>query len=596
VISITRRAVALLWPHRRQLLFAVLQVFLITGLELLKPWPLKIAVDNVLGGQAVPWEFAASWSAERLLLAACVALVAIYLVLAAANLLHHYTTVRIGHELVNGFRAALYHHLQRLSLSFHRRRKVGDLLYRLTSDTYEIQTLTMNGVFPVLCSLILVVGMFIIMIRLDAFLTFVALFVSPVLLVLVMVSPLRRWLIGAATDMREQRSGVFSVLQWAIPGVRVIQAFTREDDEHRRFMTVSRQSLGSDLRYYLLQNLYSGTAGLVIAAGTAVVIWVGARHALAGALTIGELLVFVSYLTSLYGTIDSISQRYGMIEGARVGVQRVFEILDVEKDLPEGARSLPDGRVRGRVAWEGVSFHYVPGQPVLQRVDLHVDAGQTVAIVGHTGAGKSTLLSLLPRFYDPQQGQVSLDGIDVRELRLRDLRRQITMVLQPPILFPLTIHENIAYGRPESTREDVVRAAQAARIHDFIASLPHGYDTVLDELGATVSEGEKQRLTIARALLRDAPVLILDEPTSSVDSQTETSIMEGLRLLAAGRTTFIIAHRLSTVRQADRIVVLRSGRIVEQGGFDELLRADGEFALLCRLQFGGSESRRPALI
>jgi ATP-binding cassette subfamily B protein/subfamily B ATP-binding cassette protein MsbA len=248
------------------------------------------------------------------------------------------------------------------------------------------------------------------------------------------------------------------------------------------------------------------------------------------------------------------------------------------------------------VAWEAVSFHYVPGQPVLQGVDLHVDAGQTVAIVGHTGAGKSTLLSLLPRFYDPQQGRVSLDGIDVRELRLRDLRRQITMVLQPPILFPLTIHENIAYGRPESAREDVVRAAQAARIHDFIASLPQGYDTVLDELGATVSEGEKQRLTIARALLRDAPVLILDEPTSSVDSQTETSIMEGLRLLAAGRTTFIIAHRLSTVRQADRIVVLRSGRIVEQGGFDELLRADGEFALLCRLQFGGSESRRPALI
>ncbi len=596
MISLGRKALACLWPHRVRLLFAFLLVLVISGLELLKPWPLKVVIDHVLGDQPIPWGSVGDRSPQFLLLAACIAQVCVYLLLAGTNLLNHYTTIRIGHEMVNELRGALYNHVQRLSLSFHNRRQVGDLLYRLTSDTYAIQTLTMNGLFPIVSSLVLLVGMFVVMIRLDAFLTVLALVVCPMLFVLVTVSPLRRWLIASATQMHQQKSGVFSLLQWAIPAVRVVQAFTREEEEYRRFMTISEKSLRADLRFYLLQNVYSGAVGLVIAVGTAVVMWVGARHVLSGALTIGELIVFIAYLSALYGAIDSISQTYGSIEGAKVGVQRVFEIMDIERDLREGSRSFPETGARGQVAWEGVSFQYLPGQPVLRHIDLHVDAGQKVAVVGRTGVGKSTFLSLLPRFYDPQSGRVTIDGIDVREFSLKELRRQIAMVLQPPLVFPLTIRENIAYGRPESSMAEVMSAADLARIHAFISRLPQGYDTTVGDQGVNLSEGEKQRLTIARAILHNKPVLILDEPTSAVDAETEHLIMEALRQLTAGRTTFVIAHRLSTVRQADVIVVLREGRIVEQGTLNALLRRGGEFASLYQMQFSGQKSGQRALI
>jgi ATP-binding cassette subfamily B protein len=498
--------------------------------------------------------------------------------------------------MVNDLRRDLYSQIQRLSLSFHHRRQVGDLLYRLTSDTYAIQTITMNGLFPVLCSLALFAGMLLVMIRMDPLLTLLSLTVCPILAVLVALSPLRGWLVESAAHMHQQKSSVYSLVQWAIPAIRVIQAFTKEEEEHRRFMAQSQKSLKADLHFYLLENLYSGTVSVIIAIGTAAVIWVGARHVLAGTLTIGGLIVFVAYLTSLYGAIDSISQAYGSIQGAKVSLQRVFEIMEEKNDLREGSRIFPAGGAKGEVAWDGVSFQYVLGQPVLRHVDLHVQPGQKVALVGQTGAGKSTLVSLLPRFYDPGSGRVTIDGIDVREFQLKLLRRQIAMVLQPPLVFPLTIRENITYGRPEATEEEIVNAARLARIHDSIVSFPQGYDTVVGEQGATLSEGEKQRLTIARAILFDAPILILDEPTSSVDAETEALIMEGLRELTAGRTTFIIAHRLSTVRQADLIIVVRGGKIVEQGNFDTLMRSQGDFAKLYRTQFSSQEEKTRALV
>jgi len=289
-----------------------------------------------------------------------------------------------------------------------------------------------------------------------------------------------------------------------------------------------------------------------------------------------------------------MSQAYGSIQGAKVSLQRVFEIIEEESDLKEGSRVFPDSGAKGEVAWSGVSFQYVPGQPVLRHVDLHVHPGQKVAIVGRTGAGKSTLVSLLTRFYDPRSGRITIDGVDIREFELKSLRRQVAMVLQPPLVFPLTIRENVTYGRPEATEAEVINAARLARIHDSIVRFPQGYDTVVGEQGATLSEGEKQRLTIARALLFNAPILILDEPTSSVDAETEALIMEGLRELTAGRTTFIIAHRLSTVRQADLIVVVRGGRIIEQGTFNVLMRRQGDFANLYRTQFSDQEEKTRA--
>ena len=583
-------------PYLPAFVFALAQVIFISALELLKPWPLKVVIDHVLTGTAVPREFAQTLPSQNLLLLACVGLIVVYLLLGGLRIVNDYTTIRIGQKMVNDLRRDLYAHIQRLSLSFHHRRQVGDLLYRLTSDTYAIQTITMNGLFPVLCSLTLFAGMLLVMIRLDPLLTFLALIVCPILAVLVTISPLRGWLVASATHMHQQKSSVFSIVQWAIPAIRVIQAFTKEEEEHRRFMAQSQKSLKADLNFYLLQGFYSGAVSVVIAIGTAAVIWIGARHVLAGSLTIGGLIVFTSYLTSLYGAIDSISQAYGSIEGAKVSLQRVFEILEEESDLKEGSRVFPASGAKGEVAWSSVSFQYTPGQPVLRHVDLHVRPGQKVAIVGRTGAGKSTLLSLLARFYDPRSGQVTIDGIDIREFQIKSLRRQIAMVLQPPLVFPLTIRENLTYGRPEATEEEIVNAARLARIHDSIVSFPKGYDTVVGEQGATLSEGEKQRLTIARAILFNAPILILDEPTSSVDAETEALIMEGLQELTAGRTTFIIAHRLSTVRQADLIVVVRGGKIVEQGTFDELMRQRGDFAKLYRTQFSAQEEKTRALV
>jgi ATP-binding cassette, subfamily B, bacterial len=590
-----RRIHSYLKPYWPALALALGEVLLISALELLKPWALKIIIDNVLSANPMPWAFARNWSAATLLLFACTGMVVVYILLGGLRVLNDYTTIQIGQAMVNDLRRDLYSQIQRLSLSFHHRRHAGDLLYRLTSDTYAIQTLTMNGLFPVLCSLTLFTGMLLVMIRLDPLLTFVALIVCPILAVLVTISPLRGWLIDSASHMHEQKSSIFSLVQWAIPAMRVIQAFTKEAEEHRRFMNQSQKSLRADLRFYLLQNFYSGTVSVVIAIGTAVVIWLGARHVLAGTLTIGGLVVFIAYLTALYGAIDSISQAYGSIQAAKVSLQRVFEIMEEKCDLKDGSRVFPDTGAKGEVAWSGVSFQYIPAQPVLRRIDLHVHPGQKVAIVGRTGAGKSTLISLLPRFYDPLGGQVTIDGIDIREFELKSLRRQIAMVLQPPLVFPLTIRENLIYGRPEASAEEVVNAARLARIHDSIMSFPQGYDTVVGEQGATLSEGEKQRLTIARAILFNAPILILDEPTSSVDAETEALIMEGLQELTAGRTTFIIAHRLSTVRQADLIVVVREGRISERGTFDVLMRSQGDFAKLYRSQFSTQEKKTRAL-
>ena len=570
-------------PYRYPLAGALGQVFLISLFELAKPWPLKIVIDNVLGGKPLAVRVASSWPPELLLLASCAALVLIYILLGSLSVLNNFTTIRIGQRMVNDLRSDLYTHLQRLSLAFHSRHQVGDLLYRITADTYAIQTLTMNGLFPILSAIVLLVGMFFIMIRLDWQLTLLALSVCPVLFLSISLMGSR--ISQAATYARERESAVYSLVQRAMSAIRVIQAFTKEEEEHRTFMHASHQSLAASLRLYTLQTLYSGVINIVIAVGTAVVVWVGARHVLSGVLTIGEIVVFTSYLASLYGPINSISQTWGLIQGARAGVRRVFEILEVEKGLEDGTRTFPADGAKGEVSFEDVSFHYLPDQPVLRQVRLHVRRGQTIAIVGPTGAGKSTLLSLLPRFYDPQAGRVKIDGVDVREFVLKGLRRQISMVLQPPLVFPMTFAENIAYGRPEASRDEIVEAARLARIHDYIEHLPQGYDTAVGELGATLSEGERQRLTIARAMLRNAPILILDEPTSSVDAETEALIMEGLRRLTAGRTTFIIAHRLSTVRQADRIVVLREGRVVEEGTFGELMEKEGPFALLYRTQF-----------
>jgi len=569
-------------PYRWLAVWALLQVFLIAGFELLKPWPLQVVIDNVLGGK--PFPFAALTSSPaRLLLLACVGIVVVHLGAGALTLLHNYTTIRVGQQMVNDLRGALYAHLQRLSLAFHSRQRVGDLLYRITADSFAVQTMIMNGVLPILSAVVLLCGMLVVLLPLDPMLTLLSLSVVPILFAV--ISGFNQKIVDIATQVRNTESRVYSVVQWAMSSIKLVQAFTKEEEEHRRFMGASRESLHATLRLYSWQTVYSGVVNVVIAGGTALVVYAGARAVISGRLSIGELIVFVSYLAQLYAPINQITQSWGLIAGARVGARRVFEVLDVEGDLRDGTRSFPAEGARGDVTWRHVSFAYRPEAPVLRDIELEAIAGSKIAVVGPTGAGKSTLLGLLPRFFDPVAGCVEIDGVDLREYRLKSLRDQIAMVLQPPLIFPLSVRDNIAYGRPGAAGEEIERAARLACIHDLIASLPEGYDTVIGESGVLLSEGEKQRITIARALLRDAPILILDEPTSSLDIATEALVMTGIERLMAGRTTFIIAHRLSTVRHCDRIVVLDGGRIVEAGGFAELLRRDGLFAQYYRTQF-----------
>ena len=582
--GLAARVLSYLRPHRVPLAGALVQVLLISACEVAKPWPLKVAIDAALGAP-MPWGLGAHWSPAAVALAAGVALVLVHVLLGVLTVANNYTTIGIGQRMVSDLRGDLYAHLHRLSLSFHTRARVGDLLYRVTADTLALQTLTMNCVFPAVTAAVLLAGMAAVMLRLDWMLTLLALAVCPVLFAA--IARLNGRIARAAGDARERESEVYTVVQRSMAAMRVIQAFTREEDDHRRFMAASVQSLAAGRRLHVLQTIYSGVVNVVIAIGSAAVVWLGVRHVVDGTLSVGSLVVFVSYLAALYGPVNSMFQTWGLAQGAVVGVRRVLDILAVDQVLADGRRELPVPAARGAagwpVAWENVTFEYAPGQPVLRGVTLRTEPGQKVAIVGPTGAGKSTLLSLLPRFFDPSSGRVLVDGIDAREYRLAALRRQIAMVLQPPLVLPASIAENIAFGRSGARREEIVAAAKLARIHDRIAGLPDGYDTVIGEQGATLSEGEKQRLTIARAILRDSPILILDEPTSSLDAETEALIMDGLGRLTAARTTFIIAHRLSTVRAADLIVVLRDGRIAEQGSFAELLARDGDFARLYRL-------------
>jgi ATP-binding cassette subfamily B protein/subfamily B ATP-binding cassette protein MsbA len=578
-----KKVLPYLTPHRWRISWVLAQVCLIAGFELLKPWPLQVVIDNVLGGKPSTLSVLQGMPVGRLLLLACLGIVVVHLGSGGLTLLHNYTAIGVGQGMVNDLRGALYAHLQRLSLAFHDRQRVGDLLYRITADSFAVQTMIMNGALPILSAVVLLAGMLIVLFPLDANLTLLALTVVPVLFAL--ISGFNRKIVDIATEVRTTESRVFSLVHWAMSSIKVVQAFAREDDEHRRFMGASRESLRATLRLYSWQTLYSGAVNAVIACGTALVVYAGARAVISGALTVGQLIVFISYLAQLYAPINQITQSWGLIAGARAGARRVFEVLDAEPDLVDGTRSFPSEGARGNVTMSGVGFCYRPGTPVLRDIDLTVPAGAKIAIVGPTGAGKSTLASLLPRFYDPTEGRIEIDGIDLREYSLKSLRSQIALVLQPPLIFPLSVRDNIAYGRPGADNAAIEGAARLARIDERIAALPDGYDTIIGESGVSLSEGEKQRITIARALLRDAPILILDEPTSALDVATEGLVMAGIERLMEGRTTFIIAHRLSTVQRCDLIIVLRDGAIAEQGNLAELLRRNGTFADYYRSQF-----------
>jgi ATP-binding cassette subfamily B protein/subfamily B ATP-binding cassette protein MsbA len=553
------------------------------GLNVLKPWPLKLIVDYVLTERPLPHSF--TWlkvipgeeSPSWLLGWLALSTILLFLASEAVRIIQDYLGNGIGSRMTYNLGAVLFGHLQRLSLGFHGQQRTGDLIRRVIADSRCIQVLVMNVFLPVLTSLVSLVAMLAVMWQLNRTLSLLALLVAPLLVVFIRLfnQPMTE-----RNYQHQQLEGeIMALSEQALTAIPIVQAFSREAHEDRRFRNLSRQVIQAYLRAILSQLQFKVSVSGVTAIGTAVMMVMGGFQVLEGSLSLGSLLVFLSYLASLYAPMETLAYISSGFASAAAGARRVLEVLDVQEQIQEktGAKPLPPRPpgVRGHIRLERVTFGYEPGRPILQDITVEVQPGETIALVGATGAGKSTLVSLIPRFFDPWQGRVLFDGVDVRGVQLASLRSQIGLVLQEPFLLPLTVAQNIAYGRPEASYEEIVVAAKTANADEFIQRLPQGYDTVIGERGATLSGGQRQRIAIARALLKDSPVLILDEPTSALDAQTEALLMEALERLMAGRTTFIIAHRLSTIRRANRIVVLEHGRITETGSHEQLMASRG---------------------
>jgi ATP-binding cassette subfamily B protein/subfamily B ATP-binding cassette protein MsbA len=549
---------------------------------LLQPWPLKLVIDCVLGSEPPP-ALLASASRPALLGVLVAVVIGLQIVVGALAMLGTNFVIRAALRMVFRLRCALFEHLQKLSLSFHDATKVGDSLYRVAWDTYAVQTLLNNAIVPATTATLTLVGIAVVMALRDWRVTVAALAIAGPLVMLIrrLDRPMTRY----SLRVHERESEVSSRVQEALIAIRAVQAFAREPLERERFERQAAASLHANLHLTLLQTGSQMVVSVLMAVGTAAVLWLASRRALEGALTPGDVVLLAAYLVMLYKPLETLAYTAVAIQGAAAGARRVLALLDVRPDVTDapGAAPLP-GRAFGGLAFEHVTFAYGAGEPALRDVSLDVRPGEVVAIIGASGAGKTTLASLVVRFYDPQAGRIALDGYDLRTLTLRSLRENVALVLQDPIVFGATLRENIAYGRPAATAEDVERAARAANAHEFIAALPEGYATVVGERGVTLSGGQRQRVAIARAFLKDAPVLILDEPTSALDAENERAILEALARLMKGRTTLIIAHRLSTIRHADRIVVLEGGVVVEQGTHTELLARPRVYARLHSLQ------------
>jgi ATP-binding cassette, subfamily B, bacterial len=584
----------LLWPclrpHRARFAVITVLTLLASALAALQPWPMKLVADHVLGSHPLPGALAqaVNWfqfepTPLRLLALAAIGGLLLFGLHSVIELVLTSAWTVAGRRMVYDLSQNLFARLQRRSLLFHSRHPVGDTMSRITGDSWCVYQFVDTILFAPGHALVTMVLMVFLMAGLDPGLTLLALVVAPF-----MVGA--SFLIGkplhlAAKLKREIESRIQSHLQQTLTGIPVVQAFVQEEREQARFRQFAEDAVRAQQRSAVLGSINSLASGFVATLGAGAILWFGAHHVLQGTLTIGSLLVFFVYLTALHNQVKTFAGMQTAWRTLSASLDRVLEMLEAEPEVAEahGAPALP--RVRGHVVFDNVAFSYEPGRPVLRGISFEVQPGQVLAIVGPTGVGKSTLAGLLPRFFDPCEGEIRIDRHDVRGVQLESLRRQIAVVLQEPFLFPLSIAENISYGWPEASRGEVEAAARAANAQSFIERLPRGYDTVIGERGATLSGGERQRLAIARALLRDAPILILDEPTSALDAGTESLLLEAIERLMTGRTTFLIAHRLSTVRRADRILVLRDGRITESGTHAQLL-ARGEFyAHLHEIQF-----------
>lgn len=584
----------LLKPHIPSLLVGLLAVAGEGAANLLEPWPLKIVLDDVLrsheshAGIMRRIHSIVGTDKMAMLKFACLAVLVIAALDAICTYTEKYLTTSVAQWITYDLRRTIYSHIQKLSLAFHDHKRTGDLISRVTSDIEAIQNFITQGLLGVLINIITLAGMIAVMFYLNWRFTLIALSVAPFLFAIV-YSYTRR-IKKASRAVRKKEGEITSVVEEVLSSIRVVKAFAREDYEVRRLEEQGLEGVEVALRARSLKAKLTPIVDLIVAVGTCLVLWFGSRLVMSGSLSAGELVVFILYLGKMYKPMQELSKMTDTYSKAAVGYERIEEILETKNEIKDVRRAIPAPRFKGNVEFDHVSFSYTPDTPILRDVSFSIKAGQVAALVGPTGTGKSSIVSLIPRFYDPTSGAVKIDGADVRTFRQKSLRQQISFVLQETMLFHAPVWQNIAYGKPEASREEIIQAAEVANANEFINKLSEGYDTILGERGMTLSGGQRQRIAIARAVIRNTPILILDEPTSGLDSASEKLVFEALDRLMQGRTVIVIAHRLSTVRKADVIFVVQDGRILQSGNHNELLQSGGLYSELYELQLNGEES------
>jgi ABC-type multidrug transport system fused ATPase/permease subunit len=587
----------LLRPYRGWLIIVFIAMLVETAMSLASPWPLKVVIDSVLGSRPLPewlhglqyWSIGDSKLGLALLAGIGVALIAV--VGAVATYIDNYYTESVGQWVANDLRIRIYDHLQRLSLSYFDKQQTGTLLSTITSDVATIQNFASSNTLSLLVDVLTIIGVLGLMFWLNWDFALIAVAVTPFLLLF--VSKFKKAVKKATHEVRQRQADIVSVVQEGLESVRVVKAYGRESLEDTHLSDVSHATVDAALKARRVKSLLSPIVSVVVALCTALVLWRGASLILRDAMTVGALTVFLAYLNKFFKPVQDLAKNTNAIAQATVALERIKRILDTDDIIKDRADAQTLDTAKGKIAFDKVAFGYEPGAPVLKGITFAIEAGQKLGVVGTTGGGKSTVVGLIPRFYDADGGQVLIDGVDVMAYTKESLRKQIGFVLQDTVLFHGSIKSNIAYGRVGATDAEIMEAAKLANAHDFITAMPHGYDTLVGERGLTVSGGQRQRIGIARAIIRNSPILILDEPTAALDTESERLVMEGLSKLMKGRTVITIAHRLSTIRDSDKIIVLDAGVVAEQGTHDELLALKGIYSELHRVQYENTPSGAP---